>query len=66
MKKLIHIAYYNDVEDIKAYANLSADEIVDKAKYNLGNLYLVDKGDCCSPNDFDEGVFNLQAMVSMQ
>lgn len=41
MKRLIHIGYYNDIEDIHAYAHLTTDEIVEKVKYGLGNFYPV-------------------------
>ena len=41
MKRLIHIGYYNDVEDIHAYAHLNTDEIVERVKYGLGNFYPV-------------------------
>lgn len=42
MKKFIYVGFYNDVEDIIAYAHLTTDEIVDKMREGMGNFYYTD------------------------
>lgn len=41
MRKLKHLGYFNNVEDLKRYANKSADEIVSDMFNNFGEFHKV-------------------------
>lgn len=41
-KQLKHLGYYNNVEDLKKYANMSADDIVADMFNNFGEFHKVD------------------------
>lgn len=43
-----HIGYYNDIEDIKAYANCSADKVVEDMLNGVGSFHFVNE-------DYDVG-----------
>ena len=38
-----HIGYYNDIEDIKAYANCSADKVVEDMLNGIGSFHFVNE-----------------------
>lgn len=60
MKLATHIAYYNDVKDLKFFANSSADEIVEHYKNNYGAVYPVKNGDVYDVDeDFESGEIQL-------
>ena len=56
--RLLHIAYYNDIEDLKTLADKSADEIVEYAKNGYGALISIDSFDACiyTKDDFEGGI----------
>lgn len=59
MKLAVHIAYYNDIEDLKYFADKSADEIVKHYNENYGAICSVDKGNVFAVEDFDKDAIQL-------
>ena len=59
-KKLaVHIAYYNDAEDLKYLADKSADEIVEQMKAGFGAITTIDNGNVFAIEDFPEDTIEL-------
>lgn len=37
--KVKHLGYFNDIEDIKTYADCSADKVIEDINNNIGHFY---------------------------
>ena len=59
MKLAVHIAYYNDAEDLKYLADKSADEIVKQMKAGFGAITTIDNGNVFAIEDFPEDTIEL-------
>ena len=58
-KQLKHLGYYNNVTDLKNYANMSADDIVADMLNNLGEFHKVDDYGCVDEDDLVIGTMKI-------
>ena len=51
MRKLLHVGYFNDTEDLKNLCNSSADEIINNISNGIGKFYTIKEKNIYNEDD---------------